>query len=209
MRALRRSHIPAVVIEPGPEVLRHMSMNFMSEECSTEIVRTVPLGHRIADHAEPRAGPSPRSASGPFTTGDAVGIVCALRSSTRTDVCGSSGRPSRGWQAIADFALVHTKEHPVHASRPGLSGNDRRMNDDVNAADDELSPDFFDQIFEEALSAKREGTSFAPRAIELTLKQPRRHSRWRATGQESVGRAVIDQARSVSALTGLPIADLG
>jgi NTE family protein len=39
IRALARNGIPTVVIEPGPEVTRHLSLNFMSETASLEIVR--------------------------------------------------------------------------------------------------------------------------------------------------------------------------
>ena len=50
LRALRRRGIPAVVIEPGADVLRHMSMQFMSEEASIEIVQSAFLdtGAQIA-----------------------------------------------------------------------------------------------------------------------------------------------------------------
>jgi NTE family protein len=49
VRTLTRVGLPTVVIEPGPEVLRHMSMNFMSEASSVDIVRTALLetGARI------------------------------------------------------------------------------------------------------------------------------------------------------------------
>ncbi len=40
VRALRRCHIPTVVIEPGPEVLAHMTTDFMADTALTEIVRT-------------------------------------------------------------------------------------------------------------------------------------------------------------------------
>lgn len=39
LRLLERREIPTVVIEPGAEVLEHMSTDFMSEAASTEIVR--------------------------------------------------------------------------------------------------------------------------------------------------------------------------
>jgi len=40
LRVLRKQGIPTVVIEPGEEVLRHMSFDFMSEELTTEIVQS-------------------------------------------------------------------------------------------------------------------------------------------------------------------------
>ena len=40
LRSLRRHGIPTVVVEPGPDVTRYMSMDFMSEQASTEIVRS-------------------------------------------------------------------------------------------------------------------------------------------------------------------------
>jgi NTE family protein len=54
LRALHRSRIPTVVIEPGPRALHHMSMNFMSEESSVEIVRAALLetGSQIAQSPE-------------------------------------------------------------------------------------------------------------------------------------------------------------
>jgi NTE family protein len=39
LRSLRRAGVPAVVIEPSVSVTRHMSMNFMSETTTAEIVR--------------------------------------------------------------------------------------------------------------------------------------------------------------------------
>lgn len=39
LRALRRRGIPAVVIEPGADVLRHMSLDFMNDAASVEIVQ--------------------------------------------------------------------------------------------------------------------------------------------------------------------------
>jgi NTE family protein len=39
LRILGRWGIPAVVIEPGPDVLRHMSADFMNDDFATEIVR--------------------------------------------------------------------------------------------------------------------------------------------------------------------------
>lgn len=40
LRLLRKRGIPAVVIEPGEEVLEHMSFDFMSEQASHEIVQS-------------------------------------------------------------------------------------------------------------------------------------------------------------------------
>jgi NTE family protein len=39
VKTLRRHGIPTVVIEPGPEVQRHMTMNFMDDTSLVEIVR--------------------------------------------------------------------------------------------------------------------------------------------------------------------------
>jgi NTE family protein len=39
LRALQRRGIPTVVIEPGASVLRHMSLDFMSEKANVEIVQ--------------------------------------------------------------------------------------------------------------------------------------------------------------------------
>jgi NTE family protein len=50
LRILDRKGIPSVVIEPGADVLRHMSNDFMSEDLTTEIVRDALLdtGAQIA-----------------------------------------------------------------------------------------------------------------------------------------------------------------
>ena len=44
------SGIPTVVIEPGAEVLEHMSTDFMSEAASTEIVRALVPRQRHTNH---------------------------------------------------------------------------------------------------------------------------------------------------------------
>jgi NTE family protein len=53
LRILARGGIPAVVIEPGADVLRHMSADFMSDDFATEIVRDAFLdtGTQIAGSA--------------------------------------------------------------------------------------------------------------------------------------------------------------
>jgi hypothetical protein len=57
LRSLGRRGIPAVVIEPGAEVLEHMSTDFMSDAASTEIVRASFLdsGTQIANAPALRA----------------------------------------------------------------------------------------------------------------------------------------------------------
>ena len=52
LRSLRHHGIPTVVIEPGADVTRHMSTDFMSENVSTDIVRSAFLdtGAQIADN---------------------------------------------------------------------------------------------------------------------------------------------------------------
>ncbi len=40
LRSLRRHGVPTVVVEPGPDVTRHMSMDFMSDQASTDIVHS-------------------------------------------------------------------------------------------------------------------------------------------------------------------------
>ena len=52
LRSLRHHGIPAVVIEPGADVTRHMSTDFMSDNASTDIVRSAFLdtGGQIADN---------------------------------------------------------------------------------------------------------------------------------------------------------------
>ena len=57
LRALGRHGIPTVVVEPGPDVTRHMSMDFMSEQASTEIVRHAffDTGAQIAHNPSLRA----------------------------------------------------------------------------------------------------------------------------------------------------------
>lgn len=51
LRVLRRRGIPAVVIEPGADVLRHMSLDFMSEAASVDILQNAFLetGTQIKD----------------------------------------------------------------------------------------------------------------------------------------------------------------
>ena len=44
LRSLHRHGIPTVVIEPGAEVTRHMTVDFMSEAASTDIVRSAFFG---------------------------------------------------------------------------------------------------------------------------------------------------------------------
>ena len=53
LRALNEAGIPTVVVEPGPQVLRYMTLNFMSEARSTEIVRGALLdtGSQITQNA--------------------------------------------------------------------------------------------------------------------------------------------------------------
>jgi NTE family protein len=57
IRRLRRHGIPTVVVEPGPTVTRYMSMDFMSESASAEIVRSAffDTGAQIAGSAPLRA----------------------------------------------------------------------------------------------------------------------------------------------------------
>jgi NTE family protein len=59
IRSLERNGIPTVVIEPGAEVLEHISLDFMSESASAEIVR-----HAFLDTgSQIRANPALRSLS--------------------------------------------------------------------------------------------------------------------------------------------------
>jgi NTE family protein len=53
LRSLRHQGIPTVVLEPGTDVTRHMSMDFMSETASTDIVQSAFLdtGAQIANNA--------------------------------------------------------------------------------------------------------------------------------------------------------------
>jgi NTE family protein len=62
IRRLRRHGIPTVVVEPGAEVTRYMSMDFMSEEASAEIVRSAffDTGAQIAASAPLRALQEPK-----------------------------------------------------------------------------------------------------------------------------------------------------
>jgi NTE family protein len=57
LRSLRRHGIPTVVVEPGADVTRHMSMDFMSEQASTDIVRSTffDTGAQIANNPLLRA----------------------------------------------------------------------------------------------------------------------------------------------------------
>ncbi len=57
LRSLRHHGIPTVVIEPGAEVTRHMSLDFMSESASTDIVHSAffDTGAQIANNPTLRA----------------------------------------------------------------------------------------------------------------------------------------------------------
>jgi NTE family protein len=72
IRALHKRGIATVVIEPGADVLRHMSMDFMSDAASTEIVQNAFLdtGAQIRESALLRSI-AKRDASSPVTSASA------------------------------------------------------------------------------------------------------------------------------------------